>query len=65
MLLYLNALQIHPAIWDGHKLCAINSSTKLLDAQDGSGEHKKSGKDKMWGYANRHLLGDEEGCTKL
>ena len=60
----MDALQIYSAIWDGHKLCAIKSSTKLLDAQDDSGEHEKSGKDEMWGCANLHLLGDEEACTK-
>lgn len=48
---------MRPAIWDGHKLCAINNSTKLLDAQDGSGEREKSGRDKMWVYVNPHLLG--------
>lgn len=60
----MDASQIRPAIWDGHKLCAINNSTKLLDAQDGSGESEKSGKDEMWVYVNLHLVGGQEACTK-
>lgn len=40
---------------DSHKLCTINSSTKIPDAWDGSGEHEKSRKDEMWVYTNLHL----------
>lgn len=33
----MDALQIRPAVCDGHKLCALKNTIKLLDAQDGSG----------------------------